>query len=348
MKSITHAVFATTATSLFLGTAEPTLLLTGALASQLPDVDTSKSIPGRILLPISSWLEKRYPHRTITHSFLATGAIALVTLPIALITTKLWQALVLGYFCGWFADVFTKSGVAAFYPSVARLVIPGNPQLRLSTGSPAEYFVIALLILVAIALLTINSNGGILRTFNSTLGIPSGAVEIVNSEGSQYLLMAQVYGRWAIAQQSVNEKFEVVRPLTQTDLLLKDASGKLYRVGSSQNCQIIASRILIERNSPIQLQVQELQLSDQVVAEVLAQYQSLTSERTYINGTLTVEDAEDLVVPTHADSFDTITLQYGREMGVVRLESASPAEVLSLLGDYYASGSLIIRTVEVL
>lgn len=348
MKSITHTLFATIAISLVLGTAEPTLLLTGALASQLPDVDTSKSIPGRILLPISSWLEKRYPHRTITHSFLATGAIALVTLPIAFVAIKLWQALVLGYFCGWFADVFTKSGVAAFYPSVARLVIPGNPQLRLSTGSNAEYFVMTVLILVAIASISINSNGGILRTFNSTLGIPSGAVEIVNTEGSQYLLMAQVYGRWAIAQQSVNEKFEVVRPLTQTDLLLKDASGNLYRVGSSQNCQIIANRILVERSRPIKLQVQELQLTDEVIAEVLAQYQSFTSERTYINGTLAVEDAEDLVVPTYADSFDTITLQYGREVGVVRLESASPAEVLSLLGDYYASGSLIIRKVEVL
>ncbi|MES1026232.1 hypothetical protein ABN584_25380 [Gloeocapsa sp. BRSZ] len=96
------------------------------------------------------------------------------------------------------------------------------------------------------------------------------------------------------------------------------------------------------------MQVQELQLAEQVVAEVLAQYQSSMTERTYINGTLSVEDAEDLVVPTHADSFDTITLQYGREVGVVRLESASPIEVLSLLGDYYASGSLIIRKVEVL
>jgi inner membrane protein len=69
-----------------------------------------------------------------------------------------WQALVVGYFFGWFGDVFTKSGVCAFYPSSARLVIPGNPRMRLSTGSGAEVFVLVALLAVAIATININSN----------------------------------------------------------------------------------------------------------------------------------------------------------------------------------------------
>lgn len=348
MRSITHVLSAVAATSLCLGTSDPSLLVTGAIASQLPDMDTSKSIPGQILLPISQWLEKRYPHRTLTHSFLATGVLALCTLPLILVWAKLWEALILGYFCGWFADAFTKSGVAAFYPSAARLAIPGNPHLRLSTGSNAEFFVMAILILVTIASISINSSGGILRTFNSTLGIPSGAVEIVGNEGSRYLLSANVDGRTAITQQLVQDDFEVIRPLTQNDLLVKDQKGKLYRVGTSQECQIIANRIIIRRVSPIRIRVQEIQLDDQLLSDVLAKLPSELTARTYINGTLTLEDADDLTIPTYSNHFNAITLQPGREIMIVRLESANPTEANKLIGDYYASGQIIIRSVEVL
>ncbi len=151
MMATTHTAFSLTLTSLALGTANPIALLIAALACQLSDVDTSKSTVGRILFPLSRFIEKRLPHRSVTHSFLATGIFTLATYPIALVTKPLyWQALVLGYFFGWFADVFTKSGVAAFYPSKARLVIPGNPKMRLSTGSNAEWFVLSILVAVEV------------------------------------------------------------------------------------------------------------------------------------------------------------------------------------------------------
>lgn len=260
---LTHTALSIAVTSLSLGTANPLVLATAAIACQFPDIDTSKSTVGRLFLPVSQWLEKRFPHRTVTHSFIATSAVALLTLPIAFWGPRYWQAIVLGYFLGWFGDVFTKQGAAAFYPSVARLVIPNNPRLRLSTGSRAELFVLFLLSAVAIASININSSGGILRTFNSLLGIPAGAVEIAGAEASQYLLTATVKGRLAITQQPVDAEFEVVRPLTQTDLLLKDEQGRLFRTGTTQECQIIASRILIERKERISLHAQEVQLQDQ-------------------------------------------------------------------------------------
>lgn len=345
MMSATHTALSVAATSLALGTASPALLVTAALAAQLPDVDTSNSRVGRLFLPISQLIEKHFPHRTVTHSFLATGAIAVLTLPIAFWWLGCWQSLILGYFMGWFGDSFTKQGVAAFYPSAARLIIPGNPRLRLSTGSNAELFVLTALIGVAIASIHINSSGGILRTFNQSLGIPSGAVEIVSNEGSQYLLTATINGREAITQQPVDAEYEVIRSLTQNDLLIKDRQGKLYRAGTSQECQIITNRVVIQRGQKIRTKAKEIQLQEQVIAEAIA---AIPLKRTYINGTLTLEDAEDLVLPTYPDRFDTITIQPGRGIMIVRLDSANPAEVKKLLGDYYATGSLIIRTVEVL
>ena len=155
MMSVTHAVFSVSLTSLVLGTANPEVLGTAAIASLLPDIDTSKSSIGRLFFPLSSWLETRTVHRGITHSFFATGLITLATYPLAFLGyAHLWQALILGYFWGWFADVFTKSGVEAFYPSRGRLIIPRNPHLRLGTRSRAEWFLLMVLVALPKALAT--------------------------------------------------------------------------------------------------------------------------------------------------------------------------------------------------
>lgn len=342
MMSSTDLVLSVAATSLILGTADPIVLSLSAVSSQLPDIDTSKSVSGRIFFPISRYLEKRFPRRSITHSFMALAIFAASVFPVALVGRHYWLGLVSGYFWGFFGDVFTKSGVAAFYPSQARAVCPGNPRFRLSTGSGAEFFVLAILIAVAIASIHVNSNGGILRTFNQILGIPSGAVEIVDAENSQYLLSATVVGRSVATQQPVHADFEVIRTMTQSDLLAKDRLGKLYRIGTTQQCQIFANRIKIQRVARIKSTAHEIQLQEQEVYEAIAE---IPTERTYVSGTLTLQDAEGLLIPTHADQFDTITLQPGREITIIRLESASPDEVMSLIGEYYGSGSLIIRTV---
>ncbi len=345
MMGFTHTAFSLTLTSLATGTANPTALVIAAIASQLPDIDTSKSTVGRLLLPISHFIECRFPHRTVTHSFLATGVITLATYPIALFSEPLyWQALILGFFGGWFADVFTKSGVAAFYPSKARLVIPGNPRLRLSTGSNAEWFVLLLLVAIAAITINLNSAGGLIRGFNQALGLPSGAIETVNEDASRYLLRAYIKGRNAITQEPVDSSYEVVQPLSQNDLLVKDENGTIYRVGRSSSCQIVASQIRIERVAAIATTATNLVLDDSDLYTAMA---GLPLERIYLSGTLTIFDAEDLTLPTHLDRFDAITLQPGSDIAYARLVSASPQEVATLLGDYFASGNLIVRTVNV-
>lgn len=322
-----------------LGTANPVALIIAAVASQIPDLDTSKSTIGRIFFPISHFIEKRLPHRSITHSFLATGIFILATYPITLFTQPLyWQALVLGYFFGWFADVFTKSGVAAFYPSPARLVIPGNPRMRLATGSSAEWFVLFILVIFAILSIQINSAGGIVRNFNQALGLPSGAIETVNQDASRYLLKAHIKGRNAITQEPIEKAYEIIQPLNQNDLLVKDELGITYRVGNSQESQIIASQMKIERVAPITTTVTNIFLDDEDLYEKIA---VLPQDRTYLSGTLTIFDADGLIIPTHIDRYDTITLQPGSDIAYARLIAASPRDVLRLLGDYYASGNLV-------
>jgi inner membrane protein len=347
MMNSTQAVFSVALTSLAMGTADPVLLGTAAIASQFPDLDTSKSWIGRLppLSLVARWIEKRYSHRTLTHSFLFSMGLAVVTFPITLWNQSLWIAMNLGYFLGWYADNFTKQGVCAFFPHPGRLVTPGNPRLRLSTGSSAEYFLLVVLVCGAIAIINLNTSGGILKAFNQTLGLSSGAVEIVAAEQNQYLLMAQIRGRNTLTQQEVQGQFEVVQPLTQTDLLVKDAQGRLYRAGETQGSQILITQVQIQRLRKAKQSVREIRLEDEAIADVITQLPR--SDRVYISGLLTVQDAEDLVPPNYPDRFNSIRVQPGSGIASVHLEAASPAEMVRVLGDYSASGSLIVRSIHV-
>jgi inner membrane protein len=281
----------------------------------------------------------------LTHSFLFSLGLAAVTFPVTLWNQSVWIALNLGYFLGWYADNFTKQGVCAFFPHPGRLVTPGNPRLRLSTGSSAEYFLLVVLVCVAIAIINLNTSGGILKAFNQTLGLSSGAVEIVAAEQNQYLLMAQIKGRNTLTQQAVQGQFEVVQPLTQTDLLVKDSQDRLYRAGETQESQILITQVQVQRQGNVKPSVREIRLEDEAIAEALSRMPK--SDRVYLSGLLTVEDAEDLVPPNYPDRFNSIRVQPGSGIASVHLEAASPAEVVRVLGDYSASGSLIVRSIHV-
>jgi inner membrane protein len=336
--------FSVALTSITLGTANPEILGVAAIASLLPDIDTSKSFIGRLFLPISRLIEQKTVHRGVTHSFFASGIVTLISYPLAIYGySHIWHGLILGYFFGWFADTFTKSGVQAFYPSRGRMIIPRNPRLRLGTRSNAEWFLLMILVAITILSININGAGGMIRGFNQALGLPSGAIESVNEDASRYLLKVHVKGRNAITEQPVNASYEVIEPLTTSDLLVKDERGIIYRVGSTQDCQIVATQMRIERMGAIASTVTNLILDDEDLYTKMSQ---LPPERTYLTGTLTIPDAEDLMIPSHVDRFDTVTLQPG-EIAYARLTSASPQEVIQLLGDYYVSGNLIVRSINV-
>jgi inner membrane protein len=54
-------------------------------ASLLPDIDLPTSKLGRVLFWLSTRLEKRFGHRTITHSAIAITALALLASPLFLV-----------------------------------------------------------------------------------------------------------------------------------------------------------------------------------------------------------------------------------------------------------------------
>jgi len=336
MMAFTHAVFAVMATTVSLQTSHLATLLFAGLGSQLPDVDTSRSTVGRLLFPLSNWIESRFPHRSLTHSFVATLGVAILFLPLGWINWEYWHGLVQGYFFGWFSDCFTKSGVTAFFPSQARLVVPGNPNMRLSTNTPAEWIFLGICISILCVSLNINSSGGLLRAFNVWLGTPGGAVEIVNQELDDYELFAEVRGRFRASSQSVQATFQVIQAVNSSDLLVTD-DRNLYQVGTSNNNQIISRRVVIKRGRPVKAQIKILSVQNQLILDEIP-------ETARITGDLLVEDAFGLVNRPQVTTFNPVTLVFlGNNQAQIRFVAATPATVRRFVGDRLVQGQLIAR-----
>ncbi|WP_338438748.1 metal-dependent hydrolase [Synechococcus elongatus] len=339
MMALTHSLASACGVALCLGTASPLVIGVGAIAGQLPDADTSHSWMGRLLFPISRRIERHWPHRTLTHSLVATIAIALLFSPVIFISLQLWGAIVLGYSFGWFADCFTKTGVAAFWPYQARLVIPGNPRLRLSTGSRIEYFLVSFLSLLLVGALFINSGGGLMRSIEGWMGMPASAVELVLSEADRWQLQAEVWGVERITQQPIEGKsYRVLTAITQTDVLLQDADGWLYRAGQSQEAQLRVWRLQVRRVQPVQVELRTLEFDDTTLNEV----DPPIPKDAYLSGVLELDDEPERIPdPFH---FEPLRLQgLGEGRSLAHFESAPPAQVLALIGDSPAKGRLVAR-----
>ena len=337
MLSITHAAIATCATSLIIGTSDPMVLMVCAIASQLPDIDTTKSHTGLVLYPIARWFEERYPHRGVTHSFVATAIVTAVTSPIALwFSWQIWLGLSLGYFFGWFSDVFTKSGVAAFYPSNSRLVIPGNPKARLSTGSSGEYWVLG----IAIALLIIScqfiSNGGVTELFErSFFRNVETAADIFKKDGTARQVFVKVSGVNIFTSEKIEGKEFKVITANETSVIAKDDRGDLYQIGKGETSQIRPTSVETKLGEKITIQAIEVEPKDQFVSEWLLS----VPDNAFISGTLLVDNVEALKIPLEQKTFNTFRLLGGQ----IELLNARKANLEPILDSFILNSKVIIK-----
>lgn len=164
MNAGTHVAFASV---LYLGGAalfeyQPTLTGWGlaATTSLLPDIDLPTSKFGRMFWFISTRLEQRFGHRTLTHSFLALAIVGLLTSPLfAFHQGAWWWAIFGGYWSHIWIDMLNLRGADLFWPSPARFVMPGNQRYRMTVGSKAEMILLICLISFTLLLYPVSGQG---------------------------------------------------------------------------------------------------------------------------------------------------------------------------------------------
>ncbi len=159
----THVAFASV---LYLGGAtlfgyKPDLIgwLLAAVASLLPDIDLPPSKIGRLFWWVSVPLERRFGHRTLTHSLIVLSAVAALFAPLAAIQPQYWGCAVGGYWSHLWIDMLNVRGVDLFWPSPVRLVTPGNRNWRMQVGSKAEMILLSVLLVLTVALYPLSHIG---------------------------------------------------------------------------------------------------------------------------------------------------------------------------------------------
>ena len=133
--------------------------LLAAVASLLPDIDLPPSKIGRLFWWISVPLERRFGHRTLTHSLIALSAVAALAAPLAAIRPQYWGCVVGGYWSHLWIDMLNVRGVDLFWPSPVRLVTPGNRHWRMEVGSKAEMVLLSVLLALTLALYPLSRMG---------------------------------------------------------------------------------------------------------------------------------------------------------------------------------------------
>ena len=291
MMAITHAAIATAGASLLLGTAQPLPLALAVLGSQLPDIDTTTSIIGQVFYSISSWIEDRFPHRSVTHSLVATVAIALVSLSLgaALGDIKTAAAVPLGHVLACFADCFTRQGVQLFWPDPAWAISVSNPKRRIRTGGPAEYWVLAVAVGLLLVSIWLAGAGGVQTQVSQGLGLRDGALATYNTHAASAEVYAEITGVWADDRTRADGRY-LILDAVGNEFIVTDGQG-VYQTGK----QLLVDKLTTTTGAAMTRTTQTLTLNDEdVVTRLQALRLANPSARIYLSGSITVDWPEDV------------------------------------------------------
>ncbi|ELS03449.1 putative membrane-bound metal-dependent hydrolase [Xenococcus sp. PCC 7305] len=340
MLSITHAAIAVSAASLTfqLGTDNPLALGLALLGSQLPDLDTTTSSIGQICFPLSNWLEDNFPHRTITHSLLATTVLAAIALPIGYYFDHLVTAAVLpfAHAIACFSDTFTKKGVQLFYPVQFWAVAGSNPRRRLKTGGNAEYMVLAIATTILVFSLWINNNGGIFQNLGQNLSLSSTVIETYNENAETNHVYADIEGFWESDRSSADGRYLILGNKGK-EFIVTDGEG-IYKTGA----QIITSKVQTVIGDESENILETLSFDDEQAMDELNSLKNKYPENLIVvSGELTIDlpdEIDEYAKPNTMKTFDVSSNK-------VSFDNCLLDQVIEVLDGQYAIGSVEVMVV---
>jgi inner membrane protein len=334
MMALTHMAIGAAA-ACFALSPSPWAIGLGVLGSQLPDIDTSNSWIGSVCFPISRWIEKRYPHRTITHCLLATIALTVVSAAAGFLLPELlgscWLALPIGHASACFSDCFTKKGVQLFYPKPAWCVAGINPHRRLATGSVGEYFVLIIAIGALAANIHFSTTGGWVRTATQAIGLREGAIEVYNAEVAKHHVFAEIKGYWSLDRARADGDYWILG-MDSGEFVVTDGKG-VYKTATN----IVAEKLTAKPKGDATTITKTLSFNEQ---EPEAQLNALMLEypqsAIYLSGSIGVDFPEEIQLSTTPKELQTLTINGERAtMRYCAVQSA-----LIQLAGQYATGEL--------
>ena len=184
-----------------------------AVCAILPDIDTTKSLIGKIFYPVAWLINRKAGHRTVTHSLLFLAFIWLLSFTLyrfdVFPNTSIIKIALFSTLSHLVFDMITVTGVPLLYPFFKNpCVIPGNVNFRFKSGEwKAEVIVTAVCCLLCVTMQPLFANG-----FWTSYNRAFGSIKHVDRENRNtefyvmcdysYILNAELYQGEAIVIDS--------------------------------------------------------------------------------------------------------------------------------------------------
>lgn len=343
----THSVFGVALTLIILAlfgvklSLHWTILFFSVIGAILPDIDYPTSVIGKMFFPISSRMERRFGHRTFTHSLIGwAAATALFALIIAFIsvvpqvfrqgefsfgmTNWVWSqlparwlaAFSISYFSHLILDMFNKRGSQIFWPNKARDVIPRNPKYRIESGSRPEIIVFIVVLILMFAALPI-SKYGLASTLRWLLATSGSAIEEFKASNNATYL--DFRGYFSDTKQPIEGRAEILD--VQSKRLIILYRGHIYTVSDELTADIMAEKMRVKTTSqPIKIQTKEFK------NETREYLLSQIPRDALVSGTVHLPEGMTVTIPSYPGVFKVLE-QKGNDL---RLNFASKKEIEKL------------------
>lgn len=207
-------------------------ILAVSFGALLPDIDLPSSAIGRVFYPVSQWINRRYGHRTITHSLFALvlfGSNALLGYAFGI---NIPAFVFLGYFSHLIIDMLTPMGIMLFFPNPMQFVALGG---SIEVGSMKEIvlFVGILLVLSMLAYLSIENIS--IRLYLEKLfggGLDTEVRKYLQLDRTNFVDVI-VKGYWSSSNTYVELEGTVVDGYENVLIVL--SNGYLYRISETDS-----------------------------------------------------------------------------------------------------------------
>ena len=348
MKASTHIGFAGFLYLLLLTTAGVGLTVLNALAvsvaSVLPDIDTGSSFVGRVLPPLTRFLERRFGHRTLTHSFPFAAFLFLLFLVPLLAGIDLFACVLVGYVSHPLLDTCTPNGVRLFYPfSEVRCVFPfdsNSPhRFRAGTGSKTDR-ALGILFFTACLPAFYVADQGYERFIRVTQHTIESAVRDYEGFARSALVFASMDAHDQLSGEQLKGTFQVVGALNPHALVFKGPDGRLHTVGRDFESDYSADNIICTKGEPAHATLRTIEMNGRLLG-TLAPSDDTSGESYFFGEVVT---AGNLLIPGRLRCFSPVTGS-GK---CIRMNYARGCDLrdLNLESVLATGGTVIVKTVR--
>jgi len=315
-----------------VGPLEALALGWGAL---MPDVDTTTSGPGRFVRPLSSWLERRFGHRALTHSLPFLLALALLLYPLHRASPGVYLAFLWGYLSHLLLDTLNTNGVPLLWPWRVQFWLFASRDLRIPYGSPQEATLALFLALAGFAIWPV-AGSGFDTAFRHLVASPETAVVDYLKWRDRRQVYVELSGFNRETQEDISGRFRVVEALGRQGVLIEDELGRTLAV--ARNGQVVAYRVRAYPGERATVREYRLDLGGRLVGDLLAALPR-SARRVWVTGELELAtEPPPLVAPV--GTYPRLRAASGNRL---LLHAARPEDLVPLSAAFVRAGSAVVR-----